>query len=89
MSIYESVGLCFDLGLEKEERRKNKIAGTRVSKTRDTTLQNSLQNMLTNEIISKMVLWQKKKKIHDLTSSSYILLLDIKGVIILYWCGLV
>lgn len=25
---YESVGLCFDLGLEKEERRKNKKAGT-------------------------------------------------------------
>ena len=33
MSIYESVGLCFDLGMEKEERRKNKIAGTRVLNT--------------------------------------------------------
>ena len=33
MSIYESVGLCFDLGLEKGERRKNKIAGTRVLNT--------------------------------------------------------
>ena len=29
MSIYEFVGLCFDLGLEKEERRKNKEGRTR------------------------------------------------------------